>query len=119
MTTLDNIVRLCESRDLFDSLKSKYHSLFERERSEVPAWLNNPTLFLMMKGIHSDAKNEWLMAFDNIVEDLFNEPDSLIRYRMIHDLADEIRGIGPVTADLFYAFFELKYPDGLESYRNF
>lgn len=63
----------------------------------------------MLRGIHSSAKNEWLIKLcENktiIVES--SMPD---RVRILEKLAENIHGIGPTTIDETLVWYESYYP---------
>lgn len=63
----------------------------------------------MLRGIHSSAKNEWLIKLceNKIIIEGSSMPD---RVKILEKLAKNIQGIGYTTIDETLAWYECYYP---------
>lgn len=66
----------------------------------------NPVCFLL-RGIHSEPKNEWLIAVSSHWDEIKDAPYVTDRIRILKDLASHIDGIGPATIDETLTWFDL------------
>ena len=51
----------------------------------------------MFRGIHADAKNQWLDIIDSNIDRLVTLPNTLDRLRLLQNYARNINGIGEVA----------------------
>ena len=60
-----------------------------------------------MKGIHKDAKNNWLMAVVDAMSNILAVQSMPERRKILDDLAQGIHGVGVNTIDDTLAYIEL------------
>ena len=53
----------------------------------------------LLRGIHSEPKNKWLIAVYDHWDEIQNTPLIADRVRILENLASQIKGIGPTTID--------------------
>ena len=69
---------------------------------------NKETLELsFLTGIQSKPKNQWLMAISSNWQTILKAPTMVERKEILDNLANSIRGIGPVTVDETSAYIEI------------
>lgn len=51
----------------------------------------------MFRGIHADAKNQWLDIVDSNIGLLKSLPNTMDRLRLLQDYAKNVNGIGKIT----------------------
>jgi len=51
----------------------------------------------MFRGIHADAKNQWVDIVDSNIGLLKSQPNTMDRLRLLQDYAKNINGIGEIT----------------------
>jgi len=59
----------------------------------------------LLRGVHSEPKNEWLIAIYDHWEEIKEAPCITDRIRILEDIASKINGIGPSTIDETLTWF--------------
>jgi len=60
----------------------------------------------LLRGVHSEPKNEWLIAINDHWEEILNTPLMADRVQILKNLASQIKGIGPTTIDETLTWFD-------------
>ena len=89
-----------------DSEHIKYHMLLDYDVQR--SYIGERCLGLM-RGISAEAKDDWIQAIDNNLDEILRLTYASDRAGFIIDLAKSIRGIGPQTTDETIAYIENMY----------
>lgn len=60
----------------------------------------------LLRGIHSEPKNKWLIAVYDHWDEILNTPLSAERIRILENLASQIKGIGQTTIEETLTWFD-------------
>ena len=66
---------------------------------------------LHMRGVHSEPFNQWLIMYDANWNNLMSTPYMTDRRAILESMAQQIKGIGKVTVDIWLAIIELAYAE--------
>lgn len=64
-----------------------------------------------MRGVHAEPYNQWLILIDANWNNLMSSPYMTDRRVILESMAQQIKGIGTVTVDIWLAIIELAYAE--------